>query len=71
MARRVRINPPTNPIEHPDYLKECQFALEPSITKLIELASDAGWDRNQAAVAIMFLGAASASDEETTTVASK
>ncbi|WP_373694473.1 hypothetical protein [Rhizobium sp. AN63] len=41
---------------------ECQFALEPSIQGLIEKAEDAGWNRQQAALAIVALASEHLSD---------
>ncbi|WP_296070258.1 hypothetical protein [uncultured Agrobacterium sp.] len=52
---RAAINSPSLSIDTMDYQAECQFALEPSIRGLIEKAEDAGWNRQQAALAIVAL----------------
>ncbi|MDS7597132.1 hypothetical protein [Agrobacterium tumefaciens] len=52
---RAAINPPSLSIGTLDYQSECQFALEPSIYGLIEKAEGAGWNRQQAAMAIIAL----------------
>lgn len=57
MASTNRINPPNHPVTHPGYQRDCQFALEPSVTKLLELAVAAGWDQNQAIDAVLVLAA--------------
>lgn len=57
MAKRVRINAPTKSLADADYAAECRFAIEPSFTKMIELAAAAGWDRQQVAFATMYLAA--------------
>jgi hypothetical protein len=57
MTSKNRINPPDHPLTHPDYQRDCQFALEPSVTKLLELAVAAGWDRNHVIDAVLVLAA--------------
>jgi len=52
---RASINSPSLSIDTMDYQAECQFALEPSIQKLMEKAEHAGWNRQQAALAIVAL----------------
>ncbi|WP_454686060.1 hypothetical protein [Agrobacterium leguminum] len=52
---RAAINSPSLSIDTMDYQAECQFALEPSIHGLIEKAEHAGWNRQQAALAIVAL----------------
>lgn len=59
---KATINPPQHPVDDSRYQPECQFALEPSVTKLLQLAEEAGWDARQAAYAIMMLAAQTASD---------
>jgi hypothetical protein len=54
---RAKINPPEHPISHLNYQRSCQLALEPSLTKLLDLAKDAGWDLHQATYAVMILAA--------------
>lgn len=68
MARTARINAPTNDVLDADYSAECRFAIEPSLTKMIELAVAAGWDRQQVALAAMFLAAEYAKSHEAPTV---
>lgn len=52
--RGPRINPPAT-IKHDsvDYLRECAFAVEPSLVSLIETAAMAGWGKKQIVLAIM------------------
>ncbi|MCZ4072105.1 hypothetical protein [Agrobacterium sp. LMR679] len=58
MTAKTKINGPSRaPDEGPRYQEECQFALEPSVSKLIELAVDAGWDREQVVYALLNLAA--------------
>jgi hypothetical protein len=57
MAKANRINPPSHALGDPQYQTHCQFALEPSVTKLLEMATAAGWDAAQVAYAIMMLAA--------------
>lgn len=64
MARRVRMNAPTKSPADADYAAECRFSIEPSLTKMIELAVTAGWDRQQVALATMFLAAEIAQKEK-------
>ncbi|MCD4661463.1 hypothetical protein [Agrobacterium sp.] len=52
---RASINSPSLSNDTMDYQAECQFALEPSIQGLIEKAESAGWNRQQAALAIVAL----------------
>ncbi len=59
---RAAINSPSLSIDTMDYQAECQFALEPSIQGLIEKAEDAGWNRQQAALAIVALASEHLSD---------
>lgn len=57
MAKRVRIKPPPKTIDEIAYPVECREALEPSLAGLIDRAANAGWDRKQVALAIMFIAA--------------
>lgn len=52
--KRPAINPPDgiNPSD-PEYLRQCGFALEPSIHRLIETAVEAGWVREDVVAAIL------------------
>ena len=52
-----KVNAPTVSASHPNYRSECQFALEPSLQGLIDMAVEAGWDRRQVSLAIWFLAA--------------
>lgn len=64
MTKRVRINVPTKSPDDINYAAECRFAIEPSFTKMIELAVAAGWDREQVAFATMYLAAETAKGQE-------
>ncbi|HEY9248198.1 MAG TPA: hypothetical protein VIO38_03665 [Rariglobus sp.] len=52
--KRPAINPPykISPSD-PAYLRQCGLALEPSIDRLIELAVEAGWVREDVIAAIL------------------
>ncbi|EXL09790.1 hypothetical protein [Aquamicrobium defluvii] len=53
MAEGNRINAPTR--EERGTLatvEECKFALAPSLTKLMEMATSAGWQRHHVAIAM-------------------
>ena len=52
--KRPTINPPgrISPSD-PGYLRQCGFALEPSIGRLIELAVEVGWVRQDVLAAIL------------------
>lgn len=51
---RPIINPPGDiSPSAPEYLRQCGFALEPSINRLIELAVEAGWSRQDVLAAIL------------------
>lgn len=65
---KAKINPPQHPVGDSKYQAECQFALEPSVTKLLQLAEEAGWDAHQAAYAVMMLAAQAATDAPTVAV---
>jgi hypothetical protein len=55
---KAKINRPENSVTHLNYQRDCQLALEPSLTKLLDMAKDAGWDLHQATYAVMILAAA-------------
>ncbi|MND49420.1 hypothetical protein D3C81_1877850 [compost metagenome] len=58
MTKTIRINGPSGTSEKSlKYQEECQFALEPSVTRLIELATEAGWDRDQVVYAMLSIAA--------------
>lgn len=58
MMKTVRINGPSGTSDKSlKYQEECQFALEPSVTRLIELAIDAGWSRDQVVYALLSIAA--------------
>ncbi|UXT97968.1 hypothetical protein [Agrobacterium tumefaciens] len=58
MTKTIRINGPSGTSgKGLKYQEECQFALEPSVTRLIELAIEAGWSRDQVAYALLSLAA--------------
>lgn len=53
----AKINPPNHCATHVSYQRDCQLALEPSLTRLLEMAEEAGWDARQASYAIVMLAA--------------
>lgn len=55
---KAKINPPDREVTHLNYQRDCQMALEPSLTKLLDMARDAGWDLHEATYAVMILAAA-------------
>jgi len=58
MKKIKRINGPIRSLnEGLRYQEECQFALEPSVTRLIELAIEAGWDHQQVVYALLNIAA--------------
>ncbi|MCO5156681.1 MAG: hypothetical protein M9945_07975 [Aquamicrobium sp.] len=53
MAERNRINAPAHDARGTlATLEECKFALTPSLSKLVEMAEAAGWQRDHIAIAI-------------------
>lgn len=52
MASKPKINPPTLRTADPRYLHECEFALEPSIAKVVEVAKATGWSADHVALSI-------------------
>lgn len=64
MSGAGRINGPTDtPVGSNQYQRDCIFALEPSVIKLIEVAAEAGWDEQQAVCAIMCIAALQVNDK--------
>lgn len=54
MTKPLRINGPSKLVAATDaYQKECMFAVEPSLVKLMDLAIEAGWDHDQVALAFV------------------
>jgi len=47
------INVPTKAVEENGYSAECEFALEPSFSRLVIEAKKAGWDELQIALSII------------------
>lgn len=68
---KAKINPPENSLTDLNYQRDCQLALEPSLTKLLDLARDAGWDLHQATYAVMILAAANLKNQDSTQEASE
>lgn len=68
-ARRISVDAPDVEPEHPEYQNACRSAIEPSVSKLLQLAADAGWNQKRAALALMFIAASLASDGELSDVA--
>lgn len=63
MVTRKRINAPTGDERDVHYIDYCKFALEPSVSKLVDLAEDAGWSRQRVLYSLMFLAAEMAKTE--------
>lgn len=57
MTAKSKINAPTITQEHADYLRQCEFSLEPSVRKLFDLATAAGWTGEHTAVSIARIAA--------------
>ena len=55
MPAANRILPPQYSVDHPLYQVTCRFALGPSVTGLLEMATAAGWDEEQIALAVITL----------------
>lgn len=55
MTKHLRINSPTLEPQDVEYLAECQFAIEPSLAKLLSVAELAGWDRTHVVLAAFSL----------------
>lgn len=54
---KATINPPTRHIDDPLYLADCRLALEPSLTKLADLAIEAGWPPKTVGYSLLVLSA--------------
>jgi len=54
---RARINGPVHRITDPEYQRECQSALEPSLSWLAEEAVISGWDHEEVVCALMLMSA--------------
>lgn len=61
-ATRYLNGPTQTEIESAAYQDECVFALEPSIHKLLEIAVEVGWDKDQVLFAIMLIIARQVTD---------
>jgi len=61
---RARINCPTKDPSDPGYQAECEFALEPSVSKLVDEAMASGWQLSRIARAIMLIAAQGLSSSE-------
>jgi len=59
---KAKINAPTKDPFDPGYHLECEFALDPSFSKLIEEAVASGWPPRQVAYALMLMAARKLSD---------
>lgn len=57
MAKEEGIGRPTNPVTHLQYDHDCREALTPHLDALLNKAEAGGWDRRQAASALMYLAA--------------
>jgi len=57
MVKDLDIIPPVLPATDLKYEVECRSALEPLLEGLLDRAEAAGWQRKQAAMAIMYLAA--------------
>lgn len=55
MTKPPRLNSPTKVVGDPLYPLECQFALEPSVIRLIDLATELGWEKQHVLCALMNL----------------
>lgn len=57
MIATPTINAPTVPLDHADYLRQCEFSLEPSVRKLIQIATAAGWANDHVALSLARIAA--------------
>lgn len=57
MAKAPTISAPQHQAMHAAYEKECREVLAPHLEALLEKVEAAGWDRRQAASALMYLSA--------------
>lgn len=66
MIKKIRLNGPSHTeVGSIAYQKECIFSLEPSIYKLISIAINAGWKREQVLLAIIHIAESEVSDHPT------
>jgi hypothetical protein len=56
MAKNKIKGPTRNPSDH-EYQTECQMALEPSLSYLVDAAVKSGWPKRQATYALMVMAA--------------
>lgn len=61
---RARINYPTKYPADPGYQDECEFALEPSVSMLVDEAVASGWHLRHVVCAIILMAAQKLSDGE-------
>ena len=54
---KAKINRPTKEPSDPAYHVECEFALEPSFSKLVDEAVTSGWSARQVAYTLMVMAA--------------
>ncbi len=57
MTAKPMINAPTVTLDHPDYLRQCEFSLEPSVMNLIEIAAASGWANDHVALSVARIAA--------------
>jgi len=57
MVKNLDITPPVLPANNLKYETECRDILAPHLDELLDRAEVAGWQRKQAAMAIMYLAA--------------
>jgi hypothetical protein len=65
MAKAKIMGPTKDPSDH-GYQSECQFVLEPFLSKLLDEAVAAGWPKREVAYALMVLGARELNTQEKT-----
>lgn len=58
MAKALTIGAPRHPATGAAYEQDCREALSPHLDALLDKVEAAGWDRRQAASALMYLAAA-------------
>ncbi len=57
MTARNRINGPAADERDIRHLYECKFAIEPSVTRLVEMAVEAGWGRQKVIMSLFLMAA--------------
>ncbi|MBX3597149.1 MAG: hypothetical protein KF874_06200 [Rhizobiaceae bacterium] len=55
MDSSFKIDAPTSDAKSPSYDRECRLALKPAFEALLDVASEAGWDRKRVAYEMMYL----------------